>query len=55
MTVDRVLREHAGIEKRGGYSGGKPASTLRPPAKLPSGSFKPQSQGSASKATDRTK
>lgn len=30
-----------GVEKRGGYSGSKPASQMRPPAKVPSGMLKP--------------
>jgi hypothetical protein len=29
------------LEKRGGYAGGKPASSMRPPAHVPSGSIKP--------------
>jgi len=27
----------SGFEKKGGYSGGKPASQMRPPMKVPSG------------------
>lgn len=30
------------LEKRGGYSGGAPASSMRPPAPVPSGSIKPK-------------
>jgi hypothetical protein len=42
MTEARNGREPSSrLEKRGGYSGGKPASTMRPPAQVPSGSIKP--------------
>lgn len=32
----------SGIEKKGGYSGSRPASSMPPPPKLPSASIKPR-------------
>ncbi len=31
-----------GIQKRGGYTGGQPGSTVGPPAPIPSGTIKPR-------------
>jgi hypothetical protein len=43
MTEVRNGRDPSSrLEKRGGYSGGKPASSMRPPAQVPSGSIKPE-------------
>jgi len=36
-------RPAPGIEKRGGYTGGQPAATVRPPAPIPSGTIRPRS------------
>jgi hypothetical protein len=33
-------------EKKGGYSGGKPASSMGPPKKVPSGAVTPSQQSS---------
>jgi len=33
----------AALEKKGGYSGGRPAATMRPPVKVPSGAARPAS------------
>lgn len=33
-----------GSEKRGGYSGSKPAAQMRPPARIPSGFVRPNGQ-----------
>lgn len=36
-----TARPAHGIEKRGGYIGGKPAAKVGPPAPIPSGTIKP--------------
>ena len=36
-----TARPAPGIEKRGGYTGGQPGATVRPPAPIPSGTIKP--------------
>ena len=38
----------SGVEKRGGYTGGRPAATVKPPAKIPSGAIKPSSNSNGS-------
>jgi hypothetical protein len=35
-------------QKRGGYSGGRPAASMKPPAKLPSGAIRPAKSSSSS-------
>jgi len=36
-----TARPAPGIDKRGGYTGGQPAATVRPPAPIPSGTIRP--------------
>lgn len=44
------------IEKKSGYSGGGPASGMKPPVKAPSGAVKPNSSsGGASAVTGKKK
>jgi hypothetical protein len=48
--TSRPDRITSGIEKRGGYTGGSPKASLKPPAKIASGAIKPaSSNGSAPK------
>jgi hypothetical protein len=44
MSENKVLPSK-GIEKKGGYTGGKSAVTVGPPAPVPSGSIKPSPNG----------
>ena len=37
---DKATRDTYRTEKRGGYTGGRPASTVGPPAKIPSAAIK---------------
>ena len=48
---DKATRDTYRTEKRGGYTGGRPASTVGPPAKVPSGAIKAanKSNGSSGK------
>ena len=39
--AENTARPARAIEKRGGYTGGQPGATVRPPAPLPSGTIKP--------------
>lgn len=41
MADDRVPG-NSGIEKKGGYSGGRPAATVPPPSRLPSATIRPE-------------
>lgn len=40
VAEDKSLQP-SGIEKKGGYSGGKPAATVPPPSRVPSATIKP--------------
>lgn len=43
--ADQPARRSSGVDKRGGYTGGGPAASMRPPAKIPSGAFRPAPAG----------
>lgn len=47
----KATRISSGTQKRGGYTGGRPASTVGPPAKVPSAAVKAanKSNGSSGK------
>lgn len=49
-TIENKSLPTSGIEKKGGYTGGKPAATVRPPAPVPSGSIKPSQNGKSKRA-----
>lgn len=47
-----TVRHGRGTEKRGGYTGGQPGSTVGPPAPIPSGTIKPRpAQAQSPKST----
>ena len=45
--ADRSIRLNgsSGNGKKGGYTGGQPAATVKPPAKIPSGAIRPNGNG----------
>ena len=49
--AEKTMRGSSGVQKRGGYTGGRPAAKVKPPMKIPSGAIKPaaNSNGSANK------
>jgi len=48
--AEKTIRGSSGVEKRGGYTGGRPAASVRPPMKIPSGAIKPASNSNGSSA-----
>ena len=50
---DRIKWLSPGSDKRGGYSGSKSGSEMRPPEKVPSESIKPASNGDGKGAGDK--
>ena len=40
-TIENTSHRPPGIEKKGGYSGSKPASSVPPPPKTPSATIRP--------------
>lgn len=49
-TIENKSLRSVGIEKKGGYSGSKPASSVPPPPKIPSATIRP-AQASKPKAS----
>ncbi len=45
--ADRSDKPNGGVSngKKGGYTGGRPADTVNPPVKVPSGAIRPQGNG----------
>jgi hypothetical protein len=39
--IENKGQQPSGLEKKGGYSGGKPASSVPPPPKTPSATIRP--------------
>lgn len=50
---DKIKWLSPGSDKRGGYSGSRPGSAMRPPEKMPSDSIKPTSNGGGKGASDK--